>query len=143
MTLTLKDIENAKPGDRPSRRFDGKGLYLEVAPSGGKWWRLKYRLHGKDKRLALGVYPDVGLADARKQCDAARKLLAQGIDPSAVKREQKARASAERLAKKNESAVQLRVALDGAVEIWKGRALVKLKSAEACAVRDLLIRLTA
>jgi type II secretory pathway component PulF len=85
----------------------------------------------------------VGLVDARKQCDAARKLLAQGIDPSAVKREQRARASAERLTKKNESAVQLRVGLDGTVEIWKGRALVKLKSAEACAVRDLLIKLTA
>jgi len=143
MALTLKDIENAKPSDRPTRRFDGNGLYLEVAPSGGKWWRLKYRLHGKDKRLALGVYPDVGLADARKQRDVARKLLAQGIDPSAVKRDQKARASAERLAKKNELAVQLRIALDGAVEIWKGRALVKLKSTEACAVRDLLIKLTA
>jgi len=143
MTLTLKDIERAKPGDRPSRLFDGKGLYLEIAPAGGKWWRVKYRFHGKDKRLALGVYPDVGLADARKQRDAARLLLAQGVDPAAVKREQKARESAERLEAKDASAVQLRVGLDGTVEIWKGRALVNLKADEARAVKDLLIKLTA
>jgi hypothetical protein len=56
-------------------------LYLEVAPSGGKWWRLKYRFGGKEKRLSLGVYPDVGLKLARDRRDDARKLLANDVDP--------------------------------------------------------------
>ena len=60
---------------------DGGGLYLEVSPSGGKWWRLKYRFDGKEKRLSLGTYPDTSLADARGKREAARKLLAAGVDP--------------------------------------------------------------
>jgi Arm DNA-binding domain len=71
-----------KPGEKPIRLFDGGGLYLEVSPTGGKWWRLKYRFDGKEKRLSLGVYPDVSLKDARDRRDASRKLLADGIDPS-------------------------------------------------------------
>ncbi|HLX29035.1 MAG TPA: Arm DNA-binding domain-containing protein, partial [Casimicrobiaceae bacterium] len=81
MPLTDRAIRNAKPCDKPVRLFDGAGMYLEIAPSGGKWWRLKYRHGGKEKRLSLGVYPDVGLADARERRDAARKLLADGKDP--------------------------------------------------------------
>jgi integrase len=61
---------------------DTGGLYLEVAPSGGKWWRLKYRFGSKEKRLSLGVYPDVSLKDARERRDEARKFLAKGIDPA-------------------------------------------------------------
>ena len=56
-------------------------MYLELSPAGGKWWRLKYRFGGKEKRLSLGIYPDTGLADAREKRDAARKLLAAGVDP--------------------------------------------------------------
>jgi len=81
MPLTDTAIKNAKPGDKATRMFDGGGLYLEVAPAGGKWWRLKYRYDGKEKRLSLGVYPDVGLKNARERRDAARKLLADGVDP--------------------------------------------------------------
>jgi hypothetical protein len=55
----------------PAKLFDGGGLYLEVAPAGGKWWRLKYRIAGKEKRLSLGVYPDVGLKLARDRRDDA------------------------------------------------------------------------
>ena len=65
MPLTDTAIRNAKPGEKPVRLFDGGGLYLEVSPAGGKWWRLKYRFDGKEKRLSLGVYPDVSLKDAR------------------------------------------------------------------------------
>ncbi|WP_325169106.1 Arm DNA-binding domain-containing protein, partial [Xanthomonas hortorum] len=61
--------------------YDSDGLYLEVSPKGGRWWRLKYRFGGKEKRLAIGVYPDVPLALARQRRDEARQLLAQGIDP--------------------------------------------------------------
>lgn len=56
-------------------------MYLEISPAGGKWWRLKYRYDGKEKRLSLGVYPDVSLKDARQRRDDARKLLADGVDP--------------------------------------------------------------
>src|ERR1035438_3367990 len=82
MPLTNTAIRNAKPGNKPIRLFDERGLYLEVSPTGGKWWRLKFRFEGKEKRLSLGVYPDVSLKDARDRRDTARKLLADGIDPS-------------------------------------------------------------
>lgn len=82
MPLTDTAIRNAKPAAKPVRMFDGGGLYLEVSPAGGKLWRLKYRIAGKEKRLALGAYPDVGLKDARERRDAARKLLANDVDPS-------------------------------------------------------------
>ncbi|MEO5700455.1 MAG: Arm DNA-binding domain-containing protein, partial [Casimicrobiaceae bacterium] len=60
MPLTDRAIRNAKPQTRPYRITDGAGMYLEVAPSGGKWWRLKYRIAGAEKRVSLGVFPDVG-----------------------------------------------------------------------------------
>jgi integrase len=82
VTLTNTAIHNAKPSTRPIKLFDERGLYLEISPAGGKWWRLKYRIGGKEKRLSLGVYPDVSLKDARDRRDEARKLLADGVDPS-------------------------------------------------------------
>lgn len=75
-------IKNAKPKLKTTRLSDGRGMYLEISPSGGKWWRFKYRIDGKEKRISLGVYPDVGLAEARDKRDAARKLVAAGIDPA-------------------------------------------------------------
>jgi integrase len=90
MPLTEVAIKAAKPGEKPIRLFDGRGLYLEVAPSGGKWWRLKYRYDGKEKRLSLGVYPEVSLKDARQRREDARKLLADNIDPSVNRRAVKA-----------------------------------------------------
>jgi integrase len=90
MPLTNTAIRNAKPGKKAVRLADGGGLYMEVAPSGGKWWRLKYRFNGKEKRISLGVYPDVGLKEARERRDAARKQLAAGIDPGEARKAQKA-----------------------------------------------------
>lgn len=86
--MTLRDTacRNAKPQEKPYRLYDEQGLYLEVQPSGSRYWRWKYRFQGKEKRLALGVYPSVGLMDARRKRDAARELLAQGHDPSVQKR---------------------------------------------------------
>lgn len=75
MPLTDATIRTAKPSTKPVRMFDGGGLYLEISPAGGKLWRLKYRYAGKERRLALGVYPDVSLKDARAKRDEARKLL--------------------------------------------------------------------
>ena len=82
MPLNDPTIKNAKPTGKAYRLSDEKGLYLEVSPAGGKWWRLKYRFGGKEKRLSLGTYPEVGLKQARERRDEARKQLADGIDPS-------------------------------------------------------------
>jgi len=90
MSLTTTEIRNAKPGEKRRRIFDSGGLYLEIAPAGGKWWRLKYRFRGKEKCLALGTYPDVALLKARARRDEARRLLADGIDPSEHKKVMKA-----------------------------------------------------
>lgn len=90
--LTNGRCKNAKPIEKSYRLFDGEGLYLEISPSGGKLWRIKYRFNGKEKRLALGSYPVVSLADAREKRLNARKLLAAGRDPSEEKQEQKRQA---------------------------------------------------
>jgi len=90
MPLTNTAVKNAKPGAKPIKLFDERGLFLIVTPSGGKWWRLKYRFDDKEKLLSLGIYPDVGLQDARERRDAARKLLANDIDPSENRKVQKA-----------------------------------------------------
>ena len=90
MPLTDTAIRNAKARAKPFRLADARGLYLEMAPAGGKWWRLKYRFGGKEKRLSLGVYPDVSLGMARERRDSARKLLADGVDPSANRKAQNA-----------------------------------------------------
>ncbi len=74
---------------------DGLGMYLEVAPSGGKWWRLKYRVAGVEKRLSLGTYPETSLKSAREKRDEARALIAQGIDPSDLRKASKAQAQAD------------------------------------------------
>jgi integrase len=89
MPLTDTAVRNAKPGGKAVKLYDERGLYLEVSPSGGKWWRLKYRFDGKEKRLSLGVYPDVKLKDARDRRDAARRLLVTGVDPSQNRKVQK------------------------------------------------------
>ena len=82
MPLTDTTIRNAKRADRPYKLFDERGLFLLITPTGGKWWRLKYRVGGKEKTLSMGVYPDISLKDARERRDEARKLLALGTDPS-------------------------------------------------------------
>ncbi len=89
MPLTDTAIRNAKPGAKAQRLFDGGGLYLEIAPSGGRWWRLKYRFGGKEKRLSLGTYPDTSLKAARDRRDDARQLLATGSDPGEQRKSDK------------------------------------------------------
>ena len=97
MPLTDIKIKNAKPGIKPDgspttkpyRITDERGLYLEVSPSGGKYWRFKYRINGKEKRLSLGVYPDVSLKLARERRDSSRKQVAEGIDPSETRKAEK------------------------------------------------------
>jgi len=89
MLLSDIAIKNAKGRDKAYKMTDGRGLFLLVQPNGGKWWRYKYRFLGKEKTLALGTYPDTGLADARERHIQARKALAAGNDPGEVKKENK------------------------------------------------------
>ncbi len=82
MSLTDATCKSARPGQKPFKLSDEKGLFLLIAPAGGKWWRLKYRIAGKEKLLSLGTYPEVSLKEARDRRDEARKLLTHGVDPS-------------------------------------------------------------
>jgi integrase len=90
MPLTDTAIRKAAPSEKVRRLADERGLYLELAPSGGKWWRWKYRYAGKEKRLSLGTYPDVTLKAAREARDNARTQLASGIDPGVARKAVKA-----------------------------------------------------
>ena len=74
-------IDKTKSGPKTIRLWDGRGMYLEISPKGGKWWRLKYWFGGKERRMSLGVFPDVSLADAREKREEARRKVAAGVDP--------------------------------------------------------------
>lgn len=89
MPLSDTTIRAAKPADKPYKLSDEKGLFLLVHPNGSKYWRHKYRYEGKEKLLAHGTYPDTSLKEARERRDAARKLLADGIDPTEHKKAHK------------------------------------------------------
>lgn len=91
--MPLKDttIRNAKPADKTYKLYDGGGLFIEITPSGGKLWRLKYRYAGKEKLQALGKYPAVSLSEARSRREEGKNLLALNVDPGEVKRIEKQR----------------------------------------------------
>ena len=89
MPLSDVQIRNLKPKDKPYKISDFEGLYLLVTPSGSRLWNLKYRLHGKERKLSLGAYPAISLAQARKLKEDARAKIAQSIDPSEAKQEAK------------------------------------------------------
>lgn len=91
MALTNTAIQNAKPAEKPYKIYDTDGLFMQVTPAGGKWWRFKYRFEGKEKLLSLGTYPDVSLKQARDKRDDARKLIANDqVDPSEKRQQIKA-----------------------------------------------------
>lgn len=83
MALTELEIRAANAVEKPLKLFDGGGLYLLVTPGGGRLWRLKYRYEGKERGISLGVYPDVSLKRARICRDDARRMIAEGVEPSA------------------------------------------------------------
>lgn len=90
-TIPLSEIKirMAKPKDKPYKLSDIDGLFLFVSTGGGKWWRFKYRFDGKEKLLSLGTYPEISLVDARQRRDEARRQVAHGVDPAAVRKAQK------------------------------------------------------
>lgn len=93
MVLTDTAIRNAKPADKPYKVADCQGLYLLVNPRGSKLWRIKYRMDGVERKLSLGAYPEITLAEARAARDAARKQLAHAVDPNVAKRQARIEAS--------------------------------------------------
>ena len=107
MPLNDPAIRNATTDTKQKKLYDSGGLYLLVAPSGGKWWRFKYRFGGKEKLLSLGTYPQVSLKDARNDRDKAKKLLRNRVDPSAerkaVKQTESGQGSVEAVAKEWQS----------------------------------------
>jgi hypothetical protein len=88
MALTDFKVRTVKPLDKPFKLTDGEGRHLILNPNGSKYWHLQCRFGGKQKMLALGVYPTVTLADARKRREIAKKLVSDGIDPAEKKRRQ-------------------------------------------------------
>lgn len=89
MPLNDRQIRNAKPADKAYKLADGGGLYLQITPAGGKLWRLKYRISGKEKLLSIGKYPEISLVEAREAAENARRMIAQGQDPAAAKQQAK------------------------------------------------------
>jgi len=89
--LTDAKVRKIKPTEKKTRYSDEKGMYLEVTPSGGMYWRLKYRFNGKENIFSIGTYPEVSLAQARRARDEARVQLKQNINPNAIKKEKKLR----------------------------------------------------
>ena len=87
--LSDKEIKAAKPKEKTYRLFDGGGLHLEVSPKGQKYWRLKYRINDKEKRISLGVYPATTLKDARVTTLLLKEKIAKGIDPSQERKDEK------------------------------------------------------
>lgn len=115
MALSDTAIRNAKPKAKPYKLTDGAGLYLEVMPNRAKYWRMRYRIAGKDTRLAFGVYPEVSLAEARQRRDTARAALRDGRDPSADRRSERMQA---KLSAGN--------TFDGAARLWLASQQKKL-----------------
>lgn len=89
MALTDVKVRSAKPGDKPYKLTDGEGMHLMVHPNGSKYWRLQYRFDGKQKMLALGIYPEISLSEARHRRDEAKRQVANAIDPSEQKKVEK------------------------------------------------------
>ena len=96
MVLSAVTVKQAKPKEKKYVLKDEKGLYLEISPAGGKWWRLRYWMNKKENRISLGVYPETSLAEARIRRDEARLKISKGIDPALERKKIQLEASGER-----------------------------------------------
>ena len=123
MALTDTEIKATKPCQKPYKLFDEKGLFLLVSPAGGRWWRFRYRLAGREKLISFGTYPDVPLTAARSKRDDARKLVAAGADPSVVRK-------AKRAAQQD--------SFQAVAESWLGLQAKKLQADTLARIRDRL-----
>jgi hypothetical protein len=134
--LTDAAIQGFQPSAKHAKHGDGGGLYLEVSPAGGRLWRLKYRHGGKEKRVALGKYPAVGISEARARRDELRALLSAGVDPS----EQVKDEYAEQLRHLAAQTAATRFCLDsnGGLSIRLGSRRVALTPKETASLRVFL-----
>ena len=137
--LSESEIETACPGNGSYKLCDGYGLYLLIEPNGSKLWRYNYRFKGKQNSISLGKYPDVSLSEARIKRIESRRLLIEGLDPSAVKKEERVRNMAEKDAISGKPSV--RVVIDGTIEIWKGRSVLRVTNEDAQFINNLLNKL--
>jgi hypothetical protein len=140
LTLTDEKIRNTKPGPRQIKLSDNGGLFILITPNGGKHWRWKYRFQGKEKLLSFGSYTNVSLSEARALRDNAREMLSQGFDPSAIRKEEKAREKADCLGAESLPFPSVRILMDGMIEIWKGRNVMRFTQEEAKFITDLLAK---
>jgi len=151
MPLTVETIQNAKPGITPNGRetrkpyklYDSGGLYLEVSPRGGKWWRWKYRFQGKEKRLSLGVFPKVSLLEARSKRDAFRALLKEDKDPSNHNKAERVVRREEQMVKREMkgwlfTATRFTLNGDGALSFRIGKRRLNLTPAETAELHCFL-----
>jgi hypothetical protein len=134
--LSEAQISAARPKDKLYKLYDGGGLSFHINPSGGKWWRFNYRFGRKQKTLALGTYPLVSLKDARRSRDAAKELLSKDIDPSEMRKQEKAQSKAEYL--QGPGLPHVRISFGGNIEIWKGGNVLRLTLDEARFIANLL-----
>jgi hypothetical protein len=121
--LNIQTIKNIKPESKPRRYADEKGMYLEVTPKGGMYWRVKYRFEGKENVYSIGTYPDVTLAQARVKRDEVRALLSIGTNPNQVKKNKRTQLTGENTFK--------HVAIEWynkKVETWAESTIIKVKS---------------
>jgi hypothetical protein len=128
MPLTDEVIQSLKPADKPVRQFDGGGLYIEISPSGSRLWRLKYRFLRKCKLLAFGKYPDVSIAAARTKRYDAKSLLAAGIDPGAIHKQEKTEGLAQ--AARQLAATRFMLDNEGGLYFHFGKRSVSLTAVE-------------
>jgi hypothetical protein len=134
--LTDAAIRAAEPRMKIWRLYDSLGLILEVHPSGGKYWRLKYRVAGREKRLSLGVFPDVSANEARNRRDEAREMLAAGLDPSELRKKERVAERAEQ--NRPESAIRFTLDNDGALSVCLGKRCLMLTGTETAELRVFL-----
>lgn len=134
MSLTEALIQKAKTREKPYKLCDGNGLYLLMNPTGSMWWRFRYRFDRKEKMLALGVYPEVSLKEAREKRDEARNKVKSGVDPSEERREAKRNAI-----KQNKITFRLTLSSSGDLTIMTPTRTITLNPAQAEALRAFLI----
>ena len=136
MALSSGKIARARPGKKPLKLFDERGLYLLLHPSGGSWWRFKYRFAGRESALALGVYPEVSIAEARARRDRYRAMLADGTNPSDHIRAVRAARRAENA--RLVAAARFGLSSNGALSFHLSSRRLTLTPAETAELRDFL-----
>jgi hypothetical protein len=134
--LDSKALEALKPKAKPYKVGAGSGLFLEVTPKGSRLWRLKYRFGGKEKKISMGAFPAVSLEQARKERDEARAKLQAGIDPSAVRKAERAESTKQRARAK---AFRLVMSLEHALTIETPNQILSLTPEQTAAVRAFLL----